>query len=107
MKILILCIPQTLGSAPLLHMLNNTWSVRLCSFADMIGMKLYLFVILLLGILLVAIKLGTLYNVYWASLFPLFMKCLNKLFAHFTTGFLKLKKKKKYLIYIDIYVLYI
>lgn len=91
MKSLILCIPQTLGSAPLLHRLNSPSSVRLCSFANMIGVKLYLFVILLLGILLVAIKSGTLY-MFIEHLYFLFTKCLNKLFAHFTTGFLKLKK---------------
>lgn len=54
-------IPPTLGSAPLLHMLNNTWSIRHCSLGNMVGVKLYLFVILLLGILLVAIKSSNLY----------------------------------------------
>lgn len=72
----------------------------------MIGMKLYLFVILLLGILLVAIKLGTLY-MFIEHLYFLFYEVPEQVICPFYYWVSQVKKKRKYLIYIDIYVLYI
>lgn len=105
MKILILCIPPALGSAPLLRMLNNTWSVRLGSFANMIGMKLYLFVILLLGILLVAIKLGTLY-MFMEHLYFLFFEVLEKAVCPFYYWVSRVNKKESTWYIFIIYIIY-
>lgn len=74
--------------------------VRLCSFASMVGIKLYLFVILLLGILLVEIRLSTLhlFIVYFISSFVMY---LDKLFFHFY--WFSQIKKEEFLMY-DYYV---
>ena len=59
----------------------------------MIGMKLYLFVVLLLGILLVAIKLGTLY-MFIEHLYFLFFEVPEKVICPFYYWVSQVNKKE-------------
>ena len=105
MKIPVLHIPQILVSAPLLHILNNTWSIRHCSFGNMVGVKLYLFVILLLGILLVTIKSSNLY-MFIGHLYFLFYEVPEQVICPFYYWISQVKKKKNIWYMFIMYILY-